>query len=742
MIDTPPPVESQDSARRENQLRFVVDASLRYWKLIAGVTLATTLGYGLFGVFSLYNAPPPQYEASLQLAIKQSHWESQLPLHESASELLKLSPRELIKRVEKEAVAKTVLAALEQDTESPASATPAEAAQGGAIARIASAMSLTEVPETNRLTLIVRSPDRSWAARVADVAAQALAEHNNENLSDAIENARTFIQQELATIRVALDNAEAKEWAFLREKGFNTYEDVSRQLRGKTEELAEAQAEKTGVLRDLGDIEAELHRNDETLPVALSQITDSLIVKLIEELEELRIEELAMAIVYENAYPPLVDIRADIAEKEETVLEAVRRYEEANAPGENAWDSRRDLRRRHMQLQLRCSELETQIKALEQSTADLFEQLPEFARDSHGFSQILREVEGYRKQYDRMLERDFELRSTIRAGAGQLERFSDVVTKALPVSTPRHGINFAIGAIVGLVVGFALAITLDMMDTSIHDEDDIARYLDKPVIGTIPLMRFPSRGRRRQKPPPETDMQAAPCLVTIRDPQSPIAEAYRILRTNFQFATFDAEPRTLMITSAVPGEGKTTTAINLAVAMAANGLRVLLLDCDLRRPNVHRMLGLARSPGLGEVLGENADPHGVIQPTQIQNLLVMTSGGLPSNPSELIGSERMQTLINRLGQEFDLVVCDVPSVIVVTDPLVMAKQVDSILMLVSANNARRTTIARALKLLNASRGNVVGIVLNGLEASRRRNYYYYYYYETEGKRQKRRWHHA
>ena len=197
-----------------------------------------------------------------------------------------------------------------------------------------------------------------------------------------------------------------------------------------------------------------------------------------------------------------------------------------------------------------------------------------------------------------------------------------------------------------------------------------------------------------------------------------------------------------MITSAVPAEGKTTTNVNLAVVLAQNGARVLLVDADLRRPNVHSVLRLQRSPGLSEVLGDEVDVHDVMQATAVPNLLAVTSGRLPHNPSELIGSDRMKQLLQKLRQEFDFVLCDAPSLIVVTDPLLLAKHVDSVMMVVSANNARRQTILRALKLLETSNCDIVGLILNGLKPARPGHYYYYYYYNGKTPRNQKRWYHS
>jgi len=286
---------------------------------------------------------------------------------------------------------------------------------------------------------------------------------------------------------------------------------------------------------------------------------------------------------------------------------------------------------------------------------------------------------------------------------------------------------------------------LEMMNTAVRSIEDVPHYIGLEVIGTIPRMRFgKSKPRHRRKGAyvaVADQEQIDACIVTQHDPKSPISEAYRTLRTNFQFATMRQKPHTVMITSATPGEGKTTTAVNLAVTMADRGIRVLLIDTDLRRPNVHRVLKMERGAGLADVLRDQAALDTVVRPTRIENLSMVSSGRVPPNPSELIASERMGRLMKGLGEEFDFVVCDAPSVLVVTDPILLATHTDATVLVVAVNWARRETILRAKKHLETANANVAGVVLNGLEATRRHYYYYYYYYDDAPGRRRRRWYH-
>ena len=299
--------------------------------------------------------------------------------------------------------------------------------------------------------------------------------------------------------------------------------------------------------------------------------------------------------------------------------------------------------------------------------------------------------------------------------------------------------NSVVGLLIGLALSIGYAMLREMNDTSIKSANDLRTYIELEDIGTIPDM-WSGRGRHRLKLRHKSGQTAddqdpiSACIVTQHDPKSPVAEAYRSLRTNFQFATLRKASKTIMITSSLPGEGKTTTAVNFAVSMSDLGKRVVIVDTDLRRPNVHRALRMQRGPGLADVLQEKANLADVILPTQSENLWMISSGRVPPNPSELINSETMAQVMRELKKTFDVVVCDAPSTLVVTDPVILATHVDSIILVVSANRTRRETVLRAKKIIETANPRIAGAVLNGLKITSRHHHYYYYYYDERAKR--------
>lgn len=220
-------------------------------------------------------------------------------------------------------------------------------------------------------------------------------------------------------------------------------------------------------------------------------------------------------------------------------------------------------------------------------------------------------------------------------------------------------------------------------------------------------------------------------LVAETDPKSPASEAYRTLRTNIQFAGLDEPCRTIVVTSASAGEGKTTTAANFAIAAAQNGSRVCLVDSDLRRPSLHRVFGLENARGLSTALIEGVSFSKMAQPTRVPNLVVVTSGPLPPNPAEMVGSRKMRESLEAAAEEFDLIICDTPPVISVADAVALAAQCDGVILVVRAATLPHDVIQRAQAQIEAVKGRILGVLLNHVNLSRD-GYYsdYYRYYQA------------
>ena len=297
---------------------------------------------------------------------------------------------------------------------------------------------------------------------------------------------------------------------------------------------------------------------------------------------------------------------------------------------------------------------------------------------------------------------------------GMVDILDHAVPGIRPVR-PNKPLNIALGIIIGLVVGVGLAFFIEYLDTSVKTIDDVERALQAPVLGVIPQ----NVG-----------------LMLEEGGESPHAEAYRVLRTNLLFSRKDDKLNSLAVVSAGAGEGKSTTVFNLASVFAQSGQRVVVVDSDLRRPTLHKMLKVTNSIGLTNYLLKQNTIEEVIQTTNVPSLDFMASGKLPSSSLGILSSAQMKDLINELKQRYDFVFFDSPPIMGVSDASILASEVDMTLQVIQYRRYPQPMNIRAKQLIEKVGGNLVGIVLNNINMSQDESYYYYsgyyhdYYYRS------------
>ncbi len=325
----------------------------------------------------------------------------------------------------------------------------------------------------------------------------------------------------------------------------------------------------------------------------------------------------------------------------------------------------------------------------------------------------------------------------------------------LPVEPikPRTNLNLALALVLGGMLGVGFAFTREYLDDSVHTKEDIqAASGGAPVLGLIPKIRGAGvtngqRERRKRKLAAPSTLDALEGrLVTGRDPRNPVSEAYRSFRTNITFANPDKPAKTLVFTSPLPQDGKSTTAANLAITMAQQGTRVLLVDADLRRGVLNSVFGKERTPGLSDLLLGGIglkDALQVVDLGESGSLDFLPTGTLPPNPAELLGSQRMKELLGHLGGLYDLIILDTPPLTVVTDAAVLGTKADGVILVARANATDKGAVTYAVEQLRNVRAKVLGSVLNDVDFRRdgrysstygRYGYYYQYYYGDADKK--------
>lgn len=361
--------------------------------------------------------------------------------------------------------------------------------------------------------------------------------------------------------------------------------------------------------------------------------------------------------------------------------------------------------------------LAVRLQALDAKIADLRRQLRTFPGMETRIAQIQLEA-GIQEQTTRYLLGQYESARLQEATIAPYVTILDGASPAYRVgSTLRQKIW--LGLLVGLLLGVGGAFFLEYLDQTIKSTQDVDRVLGTPVLGMVPLdAKLGARGSDGRRPI---------SVITVLEGDDPATEAYRTLRTNVTFVGAERPVQLLAVTSPGPGEGKSTTAANLAVALALGGHKTLLIDADLRRPLLHRAFGLVHEPGLTDVLIGRATAREAVRPDVIERLDVLPAGSSPPNPSELLGSDAMHALVAEVRQTYDYIVMDTPPVLPVTDATVISTVADATILAVRSGETEEASATRALDQLKRVNARIAGVVLNGVDARRDRHYAYYKY---------------
>jgi capsular exopolysaccharide synthesis family protein len=343
---------------------------------------------------------------------------------------------------------------------------------------------------------------------------------------------------------------------------------------------------------------------------------------------------------------------------------------------------------------------------------------------------LRREAESTREMYELLIKRFKETTLTEDMRTGNISVVDKAEIPNDPVK-PRKRLNIFLSLIVGLLLGTGLAFFFEYLDNTVKDPEEIKRLLEIPFLGPVPAII----SDRIASP----DGQDIPELVTLQAPQSPVSEAYRGIRTNILFSAAGSEPQVILIASAGPHEGKTLTATNLAITMAQSGSKVIILDCDLRRPKLHQIFEIEQSQGVTHFVGANETFQKEEFRTVITNLYVMPSGPIPPNPSEILGSQRMADLLGSLRKDFNRIIIDSPPIAAVTDAVVLSNFTDGTVYVIRAHETVRGLMVNGLDQLRAVGAHLLGAILNGVDMIRDGYYsnYYYYYYGREEKKKKK-----
>lgn len=544
------------------------------------------------------------------------------------------------------------------------------------------------------------STDPKLAAEAANALADAYIKSNLERRYNASAEAKNFLEQRIVQVKAKLEDAEHKLYAHAREQGIVNIDSQSQnliaaQLQEKTQALAEAERQRLtaeSIYRE--------SRNDGGQ--GSSKILADPVVQHLKEnktkLEQAYQEKIAL---FKPDYPAMVQIQEQITQVNTQIqaeIAAVRSALEAD-----------------YQLALRKE------NALKSEVANLKEEVMRRQDAGSEYNILKREVETSRALYDGILQRLKEIGVASGIGSNNIAVIDPAEPPQAPYK-PNPKSYLLIGILLGLLGGTGLAFLFEMLDDTVKLPEDLER-LRLATLGIIPLTKA---GRGGAEAPPLH-------LVSHYDPRSAAAEAYRSLRTALSFSTNAGAPKVLHLTSSAQGEGKSTSAVNLAIGFTQLGQTVLLIDADLRRPSLHRMLEMGEERGLSHYLTGEAQPSEIAHPMGVPNLFAVPAGPLPPNPSELLASARMVDLVTLAAERFDRVIIDSPPVLGLADAMILSNIADYTMMVVAAGKTSRTHLAASLKRLQGARANLLGGLLTMLDQQQGGySYHYNYHYQYDG----------
>ncbi|MBC8023967.1 MAG: polysaccharide biosynthesis tyrosine autokinase [Burkholderiales bacterium] len=524
------------------------------------------------------------------------------------------------------------------------------------------------------------STDPFFAAKAVNTLAQSFVNINLERRFEASAYAKTFLEEKLAQTKARLEDSERDLVKFSRDTETPNLDDKQNISSLSVQEFSAAVSK-----AEQERIKAEaLYQQAQENPDSIPTVRDNRnIIEIKERKGKLESEYQELLKIYKPAFPKMQQVKNQIEEVDRQLQVEYDRIRGA------ALSSLRSAR--------------TQESLLKQRLESGKQLLLDLQGRSIRYSILKREVDTNRQLYDGLLQR---LKEIGVAGGVGINNISVVDKAQVPIYPykPDFGKSVSMGLAIGLIIGLLVAWLLEHLDDSIRFADDVERETGAAVLGVVPKMKVLDPGKTR--------IALSPHL----DPSSAFSEAYRSVRTALQFSTASGAPRRMVVTSSSKNEGKSTTALALAINFAQMGKPVLLIDADLRNPVLHKLLQLDNDRGLSNYLSGNVGVMEVVHRTEIPGLFVMTTGPLPPNPVELISGTKMLSLLAQCEEHFAHVIVDGPPVLGIADAIVLCNQVDNAVFVIESGRTRKGHAKAALKRLHQAGVHPLGVILTKIDA--------------------------
>lgn len=562
-----------------------------------------------------------------------------------------------------------------------------------AIGRLMENLSVDLVTNTSLLKVSFSDQQPVYAQSVANQIAQSFIDQRVDQTSETSGLARQFIQEQVLQVKERLQQSEKALVDYAKEAGITVTGDenslISANLKAINAALAKAIEENLEYGRLVQQIDAG--RGDGLEQVLASEG----LARIRSRIAELSAEYQQKLSLFKPGFPEMKQLDSQIQELRKQADNGIAIITDS--------------------IRLKYEETQTKVADLRAKLAELEAEQAAYQDKNIQYTILKRDVESYRSQYDSLIDK----LNDIGVGADLKTQNAAVVDLAVlpggPYS-PSMSRNLALALALFAALGAALIYILELLNNTFSNPEQVEKELGVPVLGILP------------------SVDEKEIVNALSDQRSGLSEAYRSLRTALQFSGADGMPRTLLVTSSEPSEGKSTTAFKLAQDFASLNTSVLLVDADMRKPNLHRMFGLDNTLGLSNLLTNTIrkeDFPKLLRTTKYPNVTIMTSGTIPPNPADLLSSSRMAAALSGLAKRYDLVIIDAPPIVGLSDAPILSRLADGALLVVSANQVTRKSAVNALKRLRAAGANVLGATLSKFAVSRLDYNYAYRYINSD-----------
>lgn len=580
------------------------------------------------------------------------------------------------------------------------------------------------------------------AAFIANTYAEAYYERNLDLSRSHASGVREFLGTQNLDKKRALKAAESAVQSFMEQKGIVSLDEESKKIIDRISQFeanyGQVHIELESAEKTLSVLKSQLNEIEPRIAKNISDAVNPYIKLLQDQIAQLEVKKDVtqsqnpagnLNPIFKQTVKDLDDQIASLRKKlNDKIEEYMRSIVPAASGSTNISDPAiyaQQLRYKIFEQQVVVASLQAKIVALKKVIEQYEKDFTKIPKTSIEYARLHRAHLSSEKLYLFVEEKYQEALIGEQSQFGYLQIFDKALIPVEPVS-PKVFLNLIIGLCLGLGLGIGIVIAKERFNVTIKSPDEIKNY-GITVLSTIPLMDEQIKKVNGKSVAYIQDVAIDAHLISFLNPLSPISESYRRLRTGIQFIYPDKKMQVILITSPSSGEGKSTTVSNLGITFAQAGKKVVILDTDFRKPNLHIEFGLDKGPGITDILFDSNKIHEVIKNTVVENLFLITCGSIPPNPSELLGSEKMKNFVEELKKEYDIILFDSPPVLAVTDAELLATISDGVILVIKAEETQKEILIRALELLNSVGAKVIGSLLNGFNPKHLTGKYKYYY---------------